>query len=68
MTELRAWERVGKGVDLSVAQAMSFNNVYVRTLHPAELLEGGKPRLSCGTKLISRATSAQRGKVRRAGC
>lgn len=39
--ELRAWERVGHGVDLGVAQAMSFNNAYVRSLKPAELLDGG---------------------------
>lgn len=40
--ELRAWEGVGQGLDLGVAQAMSFNNVYVRTLKPDELLDGGK--------------------------
>lgn len=39
--ELRAWEGVGHGLDLSVAQAMSFNNVYVRLLKPEELLDGG---------------------------
>lgn len=40
--ELRAWEGVGHSLDLSVAQAMSFNNVYVRALKPDELLDGGK--------------------------
>jgi protein arginine N-methyltransferase 1 len=39
--ELRAWERVGHGLDFSAAQAMSFNNVYVRSLQPGELLRSG---------------------------
>jgi protein arginine N-methyltransferase 1 len=39
-TELRAWERVGHGLDLSVAQTMSLNNAYVRALQPAEILDG----------------------------
>lgn len=40
-TELRAWQRVGHGLDLGVAQTMSFNNVYVRGLKPSDLLDGG---------------------------
>lgn len=44
-SELRAWERAGAEldlpVDLGVAQAMSFNNAYVRAFTPADLLEGG---------------------------
>lgn len=39
-TELRAWDRVGHGLDLSVAQTMSLNNAYVRALQPAEILDG----------------------------
>lgn len=39
--ELRAWERVGHDLDFSVAQAMSLNNVYVRTLQARELLSDG---------------------------
>jgi precorrin-6B methylase 2 len=39
--ELRAWQRIGNGLDLGVAQTMSFNNAYVRTLEAGELLEGG---------------------------
>ncbi|WP_414463515.1 50S ribosomal protein L11 methyltransferase [Hyphomicrobium sp. DY-1] len=38
--ELRAWDRVGHGLDLSVAQTMSLNNAYVRALQPAEILDG----------------------------
>lgn len=38
--ELRAWGRVGHGLDLAVAQTMSLNNAYVRHLQPAEILDG----------------------------
>ncbi|HMN36668.1 MAG TPA: 50S ribosomal protein L11 methyltransferase [Hyphomicrobium sp.] len=38
--ELRAWERVGYGIDLSAAQTMSLNNAYVRAIKPADLLDG----------------------------
>lgn len=38
--ELTAWDRVGAGIDLSPARAMSFNNVYVRSLETRELLDG----------------------------
>ena len=38
--DLRVWARVGHGIDLSVAQTMSLNNAYVRTIKPAELLDG----------------------------
>jgi protein arginine N-methyltransferase 1 len=39
--ELRAWDEVGYGLDLSFARTMSLNNAYVRTLAPEELLDGG---------------------------
>lgn len=38
--ELRVWDRVGHGLDLSVAQTMSLNNAYVRALQPADVLDG----------------------------
>ncbi|CAA2142139.1 50S ribosomal protein L11 methyltransferase [Hyphomicrobium sp. ghe19] len=38
--ELRAWERVGHGLDLAIAQTMSLNNAYVRHLQPHEILDG----------------------------
>lgn len=38
--ELRAWDRVGHGLDLAVAQTMSLNNAYVRHLQPDEVLDG----------------------------
>ena len=39
--ELSAWDRVGRGLDLGVAKAMSLNNVYVRLLKDTELLGKG---------------------------
>lgn len=47
--ELRAWERIGHGLDLSVAQAMSFNNAYVRAFKPADLLDGGASAVAWDT-------------------
>lgn len=38
--ELSAWDGVGRGLDFSVAKAMSLNNAYVRTLTNEELLDG----------------------------
>ncbi len=40
--ELTAWERVGRGIDFGPAQFMSMNNIYVRTLTPADLLDNGR--------------------------
>ncbi len=40
--ELTAWERVGRGIDLAPAQLMSLNNIYVRTVEPADLLDQGR--------------------------
>ncbi len=40
--ELRAWSHVGNGLDFGIAQTMSFNNAYVRTLAANELLDGGR--------------------------
>lgn len=40
--ELTAWERIGQGLDFAPAQAMSLNNIYVRTLAPSDLLDDGR--------------------------
>jgi len=40
--ELRAWDNVGFGLDLSPARAMSLNNMYVRRLDPTDLLDGAR--------------------------
>jgi len=36
--ELASWDRAPLGLDFSLAQAMSFDNLYVRTIAPADLL------------------------------
>lgn len=40
--EMDAWRDVGHGLDLELARTMSVNNVYVRTIEPAELLDEGR--------------------------
>ena len=47
--ELRAWERIGEGLDFSYAQAMSFNNVYVRSISMRDLLDNGTCALAWDT-------------------
>ena len=39
--DLGAWDEVGYGLDFAPAKAMSLNNIYVRWLEPADLLDGG---------------------------
>jgi len=39
--ELAVWDEVGYGLDFGPAKAMSLNNIYVRWLERADLLEGG---------------------------
>lgn len=41
-TELRAWERIGDGLDFTPAQEMSLNNIYVRTVTTGDLLDEGR--------------------------
>lgn len=40
--ELRAWREVDHAIDFAAAEVMSRNNVYVRTIGRAELLDNGK--------------------------
>ena len=40
-SEIAAWDEVGYGLDFAPAKVMSFNNIYVRWLTPADLLDGG---------------------------
>ena len=62
--ELRAWGRVGHGLDLGVAQTMSFNNAYVRTLAADELLDGGKSAAAWDSIDLTRdAKSARKGEA-----
>lgn len=39
--ELTAWERADPDIDLSPAQTMSLNNIYVRAITPRDLLDDG---------------------------
>ncbi|HEU4378441.1 MAG TPA: 50S ribosomal protein L11 methyltransferase [Hyphomicrobiaceae bacterium] len=39
--DLAAWDEVGYGLDFAPAKAMSLNNIYVRWLERADLLDGG---------------------------
>jgi protein arginine N-methyltransferase 1 len=59
-TELRAWGRVGHGLDLSVAETMSLNNAYVRSLKPAELLDEGASAKSWDVVELGADTRANR--------
>lgn len=62
--ELGAWREIGHGIDLSPALTMSFNNVYVRTLGPADLLKGGRTAACWDEIDLSRETkSARSGKA-----
>lgn len=58
--ELAAWDRVGFGIDLSIAKAMTLNNVYVRTLKPGELLDGGASAKVWDTVDLTRQAKANR--------
>ncbi len=67
--ELRAWQRMGKtglpAIDLGIAQVMSFNNAYVRTLAPKELLDQGRSAAVWDTIDFTRAVaSSRRGEAR----
>ena len=51
-SELAAWDEVGYGLDFSRLPSWSFNNIYVRWLTPADLLDGGaaaKPGTTCAS-------------------
>jgi precorrin-6B methylase 2 len=64
-SELQAWDRVGHGLDLSIARTMSFNNVYVRTLKPAELLDAGASAVAWDKIDLTRdAKAARKGEAR----
>ena len=58
--ELRAWLHAGHGIDLGVAQAMSFNNVYVRSLANHELLGNGASAAIWDTVDLTRAGKSTR--------
>ncbi len=59
--ELRSWDCAPMGLDFSAARAMSFDNLYVRTLQPADLLGGDCTRAWDALDFSAAASSARRG-------
>ncbi|MDX2257838.1 MAG: 50S ribosomal protein L11 methyltransferase [Hyphomicrobiaceae bacterium] len=60
--ELSAWRRTGEryGIDFRSAQAMSFNNAYVRGMKPGDLLPGGTRQWD-EVDLTARASGKRKG-------
>lgn len=58
--ELRAWQRVGHGLDLAPAQVMTLNNAYVRLLKSAELLDNAASAILWDTIDLARESRAKR--------
>ncbi len=65
--ELTAWDNVGFGLDVSIGKTMSLNNAYVRTLAPAELLDGGQCVVAWDRVAFTASTKAARPKSNRSG-
>jgi protein arginine N-methyltransferase 1 len=62
--ELKTWHGVPLGLDFSLAEAMSFDNLYVRTVQPADLLPGADVARRWDTLDFSgELTGARRGTV-----
>ncbi len=60
--ELAVWDEVGYGLDFAPAKAMSLNNIYVRWLERADLMEGGG-----AAKSWDKLAFARRNKTTRSG-
>ena len=58
--ELRAWQRIGHGINLAAAQAMTLNNAYVRLLQPEELLDAGRSAVAWDAIDLTRETRSKR--------
>ena len=58
--DLRVWQRVGHGLDLGVAQAMTLNNAYVRLLKSSELLDNSASAVLWDRIDLTRETRAKR--------
>ena len=58
--ELRAWQRIGHGINLAAAQAMTLNNAYVRLLQPDELLDAGRSAVAWDAIDLTRETRSKR--------
>lgn len=58
--ELAAWQRVGHGLKLEAAEALSRNNVYVRAVKPGDLLDGGRSAVQWDDVDLTRKESSTR--------
>ena len=58
--ELTVWDGVGFGIDLKVAKAMSLNNVYVRKIEAADLLDQGASAKAWDTVTLGTDTRSSR--------
>jgi protein arginine N-methyltransferase 1 len=58
--ELTVWDDVGFGLDFTPALTMSLNNIYVRSLAPAELLDAGASARRWDSLDLSRKCSSRR--------
>jgi protein arginine N-methyltransferase 1 len=58
--ELRAWQRIGHGINLAAPQAMTLNNAYVRLSQASELLGGGRSAMVWDVIDLTRETRSKR--------
>lgn len=62
--ELATWDRAPAGLDFGLAQAMSFDNLYVRSITPADLLPGDSARAWDSLEFTPQAAGRRRGTAR----
>jgi Ribosomal protein L11 methyltransferase (PrmA) len=63
-SELTSWRATPLGLDFGAAEAMSFDNVYVRTIAAADLLPGDSARRWDALEFNDEITGLRRGEVR----
>jgi SAM-dependent methyltransferase len=62
--ELRSWDRAPLGLDFSAARAMSFDNLYVHPLLPADLLPGACAQAWDSLEFSATASAVRQGAAR----
>lgn len=62
--ELGSWDRAPLGLDFSLARAMSFDNLYVQPLAPADLLAGDSARRWDALEFCHTPSARRQGTVR----
>ncbi|MGE0630377.1 MAG: ribonucleotide-diphosphate reductase subunit beta, partial [Hyphomicrobiaceae bacterium] len=58
--ELTSWDTVGYGIDFTPARTMTLNNIYVRILEPADLLDRGRSATEWDTFDLQASPSSSR--------